>query len=65
MQTPCSGRELGDYKELQEGQYAQNIGTGDGDKASVQSRGRPSETLECHADAFVYILRPKAATQRF
>lgn len=40
-------------------------GTGDGDKASVQSRGRPSETLECHADAFVYILRPKAATQRF
>ena len=61
MQRPCSGKELGDYKELQERQYAQNIGN----KLVCRAAERLSETLECHADAFVYILRPKAATQRF
>ena len=36
-------------------------GTRDGYKASVRVGESPSETLECHADAFVYILRPKGS----
>ena len=55
------GESLGIRKELQEGQYAQTQGTRDGYKASVRVGESPSETLECHADAFVYILRPKGS----
>lgn len=55
------GESLGTRRNCKKASMPKTQGTRDGDKASVQVGESPSETLECHADAFVYILRPKGS----